>query len=145
MLCIGFKILETLWVGSLWTVGYLVAPTVVALLDDRAVAGRIAGELFHIDALISVVAGAMLSAVHLIPAPRRWTGRCWLIVSMVGLLSANEWLLRPFMVAARLEQGSDSDLFGMLHGASAFLYLIAAVLGLALVAGSGKREAGSEA
>ncbi len=134
MFRVGEKILETLWVGSLWTVGYLVAPTLFALLDDRATAGRIAGELFHIEALISAVAGTMLLAIHLFSSPRRWTGRCWLIVSMVGLLSTGEWLLRPFMATTRLEQGSDSELFAMLHGVSALLYLIAAVLGLALVA-----------
>ena len=110
------------------------APTLFALLDDRAAAGRIAGELFRIEALISVVAGAMLLAIHLFSSPRRWTGRFWLIVSMVGLSSTGEWLLRPFMAIARLEQGSDSELFAMLHGVSAFLYLVAAVLGLGLVA-----------
>ncbi len=142
MFLVGERILETLWVGSLWTVGYLVAPTLFASLDDRATAGRIAGELFWIETLISVAVGIMLLAIHISTSARRWSGRCWLIVSMVGLLSVSEWVVRPFMAAARLEQGSDSELFAILHGVSALLYLVAAVLGLGLIA-SGKREAGS--
>ncbi|MCE2832533.1 MAG: DUF4149 domain-containing protein, partial [Oxalobacteraceae bacterium] len=43
-------LLVTFWVGSLWTVGYLAAPTLFATLPDRALAGSIAGSLFRVEA-----------------------------------------------------------------------------------------------
>ncbi|HEX7634207.1 MAG TPA: DUF4149 domain-containing protein, partial [Noviherbaspirillum sp.] len=47
-------LIATLWVGSLWTVGYLVAPTLFATLSDRALAGMIAGSIFRLEAWLSV-------------------------------------------------------------------------------------------
>ena len=38
------RILLTLWVGSLWVVGFVVAPVLFAELDDRALAGSTAGS-----------------------------------------------------------------------------------------------------
>ena len=49
--CAGlFQLVASLWAGAQWTVGYLVAPTLFALLDDRREAGRIAGWLFDYKA-----------------------------------------------------------------------------------------------
>ena len=36
----------TLWVGGLWAIGYLVAPTLFATLADRQLAAMLAGKLF---------------------------------------------------------------------------------------------------
>ncbi|MGH8809748.1 MAG: DUF4149 domain-containing protein, partial [Noviherbaspirillum sp.] len=41
-------LIATLWVGSLWAVGYLVAPTLFATLPDSVLAGTIAGRLFRV-------------------------------------------------------------------------------------------------
>ncbi|HEY0845985.1 MAG TPA: DUF4149 domain-containing protein, partial [Noviherbaspirillum sp.] len=53
-------LIATLWAGSLWTVGYLVAPTLFASLADRVQAGMIAGRLFRIEAWLSVACAAAL-------------------------------------------------------------------------------------
>ena len=42
----GDRILLTLWVGSLWAIGYIAAPTLFATLEDRALAGTLAGAMF---------------------------------------------------------------------------------------------------
>ena len=57
---IGETIVQTLWVGALWTVGYLVAPALFEYLETPAEAGRIAGELFTIVTWLSMVCGALL-------------------------------------------------------------------------------------
>ncbi len=53
-------LLVTLWVGSLWAIGYLAAPTLFATLADRMLAGSIAGSLFRVEAWLSVVCGLLL-------------------------------------------------------------------------------------
>ncbi len=37
----------TLWIGGLWVIGYLVAPTLFYTLSDRALAGSLAGKLLN--------------------------------------------------------------------------------------------------
>ncbi|MES2016126.1 MAG: DUF4149 domain-containing protein, partial [Pseudomonadota bacterium] len=47
-------LLITLWAGSLWTIGYVVAPTLFATLHDRVLAGVIAGSMFTSQAWLSM-------------------------------------------------------------------------------------------
>lgn len=142
---VGEALLQTLWVGALWTVGYLVAPALFRHLDNPAVAGRVAGEMFTIVTWLSMACGGLLlAAVARERAPRRGAIlRAATIMSMMALLAAAEWLVRPLMEAARLPDGTPGEGFAALHGVSAVLYLIASVAGLFLVAqGAGfRREA----
>lgn len=48
------SIAVTLWVGSLWAVGYIVAPLLFARLPDRALAGMMAGKLFTLVAYVGI-------------------------------------------------------------------------------------------
>ena len=47
---VGERVLLTLWVGGLWAIGYMVAPALFATLEDRALAGNLAGLMFEIIA-----------------------------------------------------------------------------------------------
>ncbi|MBU1776593.1 MAG: DUF4149 domain-containing protein, partial [Gammaproteobacteria bacterium] len=49
-----------LWVGGMWMLGYVVVPALFKLLPDRMLAGRIAGELFTLLALIGIVCALYL-------------------------------------------------------------------------------------
>jgi hypothetical protein len=40
----------TLWVGGLWAIGFLVAPSLFHALDDRALAGDLAGRFLTLIA-----------------------------------------------------------------------------------------------
>ncbi|MGB5473694.1 MAG: DUF4149 domain-containing protein, partial [Gammaproteobacteria bacterium] len=51
------RVLLTLWVGSLWVTGFMVAPVLFARLDDRALAGTLAGELFGLVAWLGLACG----------------------------------------------------------------------------------------
>ena len=66
------RILLTAWVGGLWAIGYIAAPTLFATLDDRAMAGMLAGEMFHIINWLGLVCGISL----LIITVKRY-GRVW--------------------------------------------------------------------
>ncbi len=118
------------WMGSLWTICGVVAPALFATLDDRRLAGDIAGELFHIQTWIGVALGGMLSVlVTLIGAGQRKTGFWIGITALPPLL--NELGLLPLMSAARA--AGNMALFGMLHLGSVVLFGIACVGALILV------------
>ncbi|MEM9058409.1 MAG: DUF4149 domain-containing protein [Pseudomonadota bacterium] len=125
------RVLVTAWVGSLWAVGYVVAPQLFATLDDRTLAGGIAGGLFETQTWISITCGALLLLLYGVSRRKRQYGdlRLWLVIVMLALMAASEWLLGPLMADA--ERGSRA--FALLHGASALLYLAASVAGLGLV------------
>jgi hypothetical protein len=126
------RIVETAWLGCLWCVGYLAAPALFAVLDDRALAGQTAGYLFHQVTLLTLVCGAFLVALPPAGRPRRVYR--FIVLAIVMLLAANEWGVRPWMDSARLADGTPGPDFGLRHGVSAMVYLVASLLGVALLA-----------
>ncbi len=131
-------LLVTLWAGSLWTVGYLVAPTLFATLADRVLAGTIAGFLFRSEAWLSLACGALLLALfagaHELEPARR---RALLVVvgAMLVCTLASHYGLQPLMEALKQSAGPGGVMapaaharFGLLHGASALLYLAQSLL-----------------
>lgn len=137
-------LIATLWVGSLWTIGYLVAPTLFATLSDRALAGTIAGSMFRVEAWISIFCAAFLLA----------TGRFatrdevsvtkmrlhWLVLGMAVCTLLGYFGLQPFMAALRESAGAGGVMeagmrarFGVLHGIASAFYLIQSALGLVLI------------
>ena len=128
----GERLLVTLWVGSLWCIGYVVAPALFAFLDDRLLAGKIAGELFRIETWLSIGCFFLLITIWIM-AGRAYFGRVLVPALMVGLLVISEWVIGPLMATARIQQGADSAEFAWLHGIAATLYLAASALGVWLV------------
>lgn len=129
----GEILIQTLWIGALWTAGYIAAPVLFAQLDSQD-AGRIAGELFSIVAWISVVCGAALFLMQQAIKGRASWLRSGLVLAMTTLVACSEWLVRPAMEATRLADGTPGDGFGKLHAVSAVLYLAASLLAVVLVA-----------
>lgn len=128
---VGERLLLTLWAGSLWSVGYLVAPTLFALLDDRHTAGFLAGRLFEIVAYVGLVCGTLLLIGQL--ARNGWRAwRVYALVTMLALTAVGQFALRPWMAAAKAEGAADH--FAVLHGISSTLFLVVSLLALALVA-----------
>lgn len=125
-------VLVALWAGSLCTVCGIVAPTLFSMLDDRQQAGRLAARLFHIEAwlglAIAVVLLGILAARKVITRDRP---SVWLIVTAAAAPMISELVLGPMMDSARA--ANDMGRFGMLHGVSAALFLLACVTTLALV------------
>jgi hypothetical protein len=125
-------LITTAWVGSIWTIGYLVAPTLFKALADQALAGTIAGQLFMVEAWFSVVCSVVLIGVFL--AQRKRFPR--LIFGMLICTVFGYFALHPYMASLRELGLSDPDVkwkFGALHGLSSGIYLMQSILGAMLV------------
>lgn len=138
----------TLFIGSTWTIGYLVAPVLFSTLPDRALAGTVAGRLFQIEAWISLACAVSLFLLMRLPknAIRENAADDQKAIVIVGAIAActliGYFALQPFMSALRESTTAAGGAmppdvrtrFGLLHGAASVIYLIKSVLGLLLVA-----------
>lgn len=137
------RLLATLWVGSLWSVGYIVAPTLFATLADRALAGTIAGSIFRVEAWVSL--GCGLSLLLLV-----WGGDLnpeWprkrvpgLIAAMLACTLVGYFGLQPYMATLKEAAGpagmtavGTSAQFAWLHGIASTIYLVQSLLGIVLI------------
>ncbi len=132
-------LVAVLWAGSLWTTGYLVAPTLFATLSDRVLAGTIAGSMFHSQALLSLgCAVAMLVLLKVATGdwtPRRRRTVLALVAAMALCTVASHFGLQPMMAELKAAAGPDGvmasagkERFGMLHGVSSVIFLVQSVL-----------------
>ena len=124
----------TLWAGSLWTIGYMVAPTLFGTLNDRVLAGVIAGSMFTTGAWVgmacAVVTLGLLAVSKDVTDERRKT--LYIIAgAMLILLLVNHFGLRPMM--AGMKEAGDKAGFGMMHGVSMVVYLVQSLLAVWLV------------
>ena len=144
---IAERILLTLWVGGLWAIGYLAVPVLFHSLDDRRLAGEVAGQMFGVLSLVGLVCGTLLLVRAIYVAGKKWSSawRVWSLVAMLVLVATSAFVLQPMMQELKatglLEGSAAAKHFGQLHGASSVMYLITSLLGLALVAaGPGKER-----
>lgn len=135
-------LLVTAWAGSLWTVGYLVAPTLFRTLSDSVLAGTIAGSMFRSEAIVSLVCGAGLLVLLMLAREMDAKRRRVLLLVVAGMLAlqaVSSLGLGPLMAALKeaapggVMEGAARKQFGMLHGISMMLYLIQSVLAAVLV------------
>lgn len=135
-------LLVTLWAGSLWTVGYLVAPVLFASLPDRSTAGSIAGMLFRAQAWLSLACGLLI--LLLLWLDKSWSSKrtsFMLVIAMLACVSIGYFALQPFMAEIRAAAANNGGImdeamrfrFGMLHGVASVIYLLQSVLALVLV------------
>jgi len=135
----AYAVLLAVWAGSLWTVGW-VAPVLFASLE-RVTAGNIAGQLFALVAWIGMVCGVLLIALRAFALPQGRDWALWVLVAMLALTAVGHFCITAILADLRAQAAplaiGDSPLrgkFGMWHGVSSTLYLIVALLALALVA-----------
>jgi len=121
----AFRVLLVLWAGSLWSLAAWVAPTLFYAQGDRHLAGLLAGRLFRIETYLGV---AVAVIALLLPGRSRMAG----VYVAAALLAVNEWVLRRFMEAAHARGAMFGLTFGVWHGVSALLYVLAC-LGVLLV------------
>jgi hypothetical protein len=123
-------LLAGLWAGSLLTVCAIAAPTVFAVLDDRRMAGMVAGRLFEIATWLGAFLGLAIGL--LLYVGRRGVPRLdgSLVALTAGAPLASELALGPLMQSARA--AGDMARFGALHGVSALLFGLACLGALAL-------------
>jgi len=117
------------WMGSLWTICAVVATGLFAFLDDRHLAGSIAGQFFHIATWLGVAFAMLLAALLAVAANLTRALAVWIAVAAAPPL-ANELALLPVMETAR--QAGNMALFGSLHLVSVVLFAIAGIATLVL-------------
>lgn len=133
------RILLTLWVGALWVTGFMVAPLLFAELDDRALAGSLAGSLFTVTSYLGLLCGGSLLVINAITF-RAVNWRAVALVFMLLLVVVGQFVITPMVVGLRDQGLTDTARFGQLHGIASVLFIITSVLGLVLVAAGRKHR-----
>lgn len=132
---VGERILLTLWVGGMWTVGYIVAPVLFKTLDDRMLAGNLAGQMFTVMSYIGLFCAVFLIGGQVSQSFAFNNWRLWVLVTMLLIVIIGQFVLQPMMAelkAAGLE-GETAKQFGRLHGVASILFLMNSIAGLVLV------------
>lgn len=131
-----------LWVGGMWMLGYVVVPALFKLLPDRMLAGRIAGELFTLLALIGI-ACAFYLLLHQLQqfgraALQRNTFR--LTAAMLLLVLIGQFVLQPILADLKVQalpldvmNSAFAAQFKTWHAVSGVLFLLQSLLGIGLV------------
>jgi hypothetical protein len=143
-----YNIALTLWVGGLWAIGYLVAPTLFAILGgDRPLAGVLAGKLFELIGWIGLACASYLLLFELLRmGTAAWRRRTfWLLLVMLLLTLVSLFGVQPLLAQIKADalprEVMESVLrnrFATWHGVSSILYLVQSLLGLLLVASAGR-------
>lgn len=137
----------TLWVGGLWAIGYIVAPTIFSTLADRQLAGALAGKLFALIGWIGLGCAAYLLIFMLLrvgsAALKR--GIFWLVFLMALLTAVSLFGIQPLLIQLKADalprevmEGVLRDRFATWHGISSILYLLQSLFGLLVVPGAGR-------
>lgn len=137
-----YAVALTLWIGGLWAIGYIVAPTLFSTLADRALAGSLAGKLFTLIAYVGIGCAAYILLFRLV----RFGGACfkhaifWIALAMLGLTLAGEFGVQPILATLKNQalpkevmESVFRDRFAAWHGVASVLYLIVSGLGVLLV------------
>ncbi len=135
----GEQLLQTVWIGGLLVVGYLAVPILFQTLDDRRLAGAVAGSMFSAMSIVGFICGGALLLSALVASGSRWlkTRRVQVLLIMLCLVTIGFFVLQPMMQtlkAVGYQPGSEvAAQFGRLHGISSLLYLATSLLGVYLV------------
>lgn len=136
-------LIAVFWAGSLWTIGYLVAPTLFASLHDGVLAGTIVGTLLAREAWVSIVCAALLFIMVSTASAIDAADKRRLII-LVGIMVACALAIylgvQPAMAALKqaaggmaMRQSPQWTQFAVLHGVSQLLYVVQSVLAAVLV------------
>ncbi|WP_126454589.1 DUF4149 domain-containing protein [Sulfuriflexus mobilis] len=135
------RALLTLWVGGMWAIGYIVAPILFNVLDDRQLAGMLAGHTFTAISYIGLACGGLL----LIGGAYSHGWKHWrhaVLLLMLIIVCVGQFVLQPMMAelkATGIAEGSVAvATFGKLHGVASILFLVNSLAGLVLIVSSAK-------
>ena len=132
----------TLWVGALWSVGFIAVPTLFNLIADRTLAGEVAGRLFELVARLGLVCGFLL-LIQAVGVHGRAAWRMhavWVIVAMLLCAMLIQFGIQPGMAQLKaaaaplaVMESDFADAFALRHRISTSIYVLQSVLGVVLV------------
>lgn len=135
-------ILITAWVGGLWAIGYLAAPALFYSLDDRQLAGMLAGKMFTWIAYVGIGAAFYLMIHRVLQYGTNALKQAffWALLGMLLLTLAGQFGIQPLLAQLKAQalpadvmQSVFADRFRTWHGVASIAYLIESLLGLVLV------------
>ncbi len=135
-------VLITAWVGGMWAIGYLAAPILFYSLDDRQLAGLLAGKMFAWVAYLG-----LFSAFYLLIHRLARFGTLalkqvffWAVLGMLLLTLAGHFGIQPVLAQLKAQampadvmQSVFADRFRTWHGVASIAYLMESLLGLVLI------------
>ena len=135
------QITITAWVGSLWAIGYLAAPVLFYTLQDRQLAGMLAGKMFGYVAFLGIYCAFYLLFHRLynfgISALKQ--GFFWAVLVMLLLAVAGHFGIQPILAQLKTLAGATdvmqsvfADRFRAWHGIASVAYLLQSLLVLVL-------------
>lgn len=145
----SFLVVITLWVGALWAIGYIAAPTLFAAVDDRVLAGTLAGRMFSVVGWLGLGCGAYLLLFMLLRLGAGAMKRLlfWIVLLMVLLAAAQLFGLQPLIAQLRSEsvprelaEAATRSRFATWHGVASVLYLVQSLLGVFLTVGAARGQ-----
>lgn len=137
----GERVLLTLWIGALWTIGFIAVPTIFAGLEERQLAGMLAGKMFTTLNYMGLFCGSvLLLSEGLRTESIKRSLRFWMLVVMLLIIVISEFGIQAQMAELKqtgLSFGSQAaQTFGQLHFISTLLYIINSIVGFFLVLSS---------
>ena len=134
-------IVITLWVGALWTTG-LSAYVLFDSLQDKQLAGSLAGKLFTLVSYIGMASGFYLLIQRLLDYGTSALKQnfFWAVFGMLLLVLAGHFGIQPILaqlkadaVPADVMHSIFAERFGKWHGVASVAYLVECLLGFVLV------------
>ena len=134
-------IVVTLWVGALWMTG-LTAYILFDTMQDKQLAGSLAGKLFNIVSYIGLASAFYLLIQRLLDfgtsaLKQRYF---WAVVLMLLLILASHFGVQPILAHLKASampndvmQSVFADRFKTWHGIASVAYLLQCLLGFVLV------------
>lgn len=138
-------VLVTLWVGTMWSIGYIAAPTLFSTISDRGLAGAVAGRLFSVVGWIGIACAVYVMAFLLLRRKLQAmrTSLFWLVTVMLVVSLVSQFGIQPLMAHMKASawpqevmSSAIRERFATWHGISSVLYLLQSMLGLFLVFGT---------
>lgn len=134
-------LMTTVWLGGMWVVGFIVAPVLFQSLQDKALAGMLAGKLFAVMAYTGIVCATYLLLYLLKTRGKRGLSQSLFLITLVMLLLIllGQYGLQPILAEIKTQalpqyvmDSVYADRFRFWHGAANILYLVQSLLGVAL-------------
>lgn len=136
-------IVITLWVGALWVVGYVVAPSLFSqLAADKQLAGNLAGRLFELVAYIGFASALYLLVQRLgrFGQSALKQGFFWAVIVMLLIAIGGQFFIQPMMAELKVQalplevmQSDFAGQFSLVHGIASVGYLVQSLLGTVLI------------
>lgn len=145
----SYLIVLTLWAGALWAIGYIAAPVLFSSLDDRLMAGMLAGKMFSVVGWLGLGCGAYLLFFMLLRLGGGAVKRAvfWLVFLMLVMAAAQLFGLQPLIAQLRSEsvprelvEAATRSRFATWHGVASVLYLVQSLLAVFAVLGAGRGQ-----